>query len=42
MSNVKLNWKFDKETKALSADGPGGGGHKGAAGFICDKLPWES
>ena len=19
----------------------GGGGHKGAAGFICDKLPWE-
>lgn len=20
----------------------GGGGHKGAAGFICDKLPWES
>lgn len=20
----------------------GGGGHKGAAGFICDRLPWES
>lgn len=20
----------------------GGGGHKGAAGFLCDKLPWES
>jgi hypothetical protein len=20
----------------------GGGGHKGAAGFICDKLPWEN
>lgn len=23
ISNVKLNWKFDKETKALRADGPG-------------------
>lgn len=20
----------------------GGGGHKGAAGFVCDKLPWEA
>ena len=32
--------KADVDCGAL-AKSLGGGGHKGAAGFICDELPWE-
>ena len=33
---------FDGVCPAAIAKSLGGGGHKGAAGFICEKLPWEN
>ena len=32
---------FDGVCPAAIAKSLGGGGRRGAAGFICEKLPWE-
>lgn len=31
----------DSEDVGAIAKSMGGGGHKHAAGFVCDRLPWE-